>query len=281
MERRLADGRLPHGLLLVGPPGWGEARFANWLALRLIGVDVAQDAEQIAHPDLRWTRPDGAVIKVDAVRELASFAEGNPQVAQRKVAVIEDAHALNRNAANALLKTLEEPPSGVHLVLVSSRPGQLLPTIRSRCQRIALPMRDDAAQEWLRQTVPSEALSDLLFEYGGAPMAIAAAHAAGVEALLPLLRGVLRADPPPGLAETLADRGLLDVTARWYRHVAAALARSPGLPELLDVPLRRLAEFERELVWVRAQVLASNSVNERLMADRLLFLWRGLARVGG
>ncbi|MFM7119187.1 MAG: DNA polymerase III subunit delta', partial [Gammaproteobacteria bacterium] len=88
LDRRLADGRLPHGLLLVGPPGWGEAQFANWFALRLIDVDVAQDAEQIAHPDLRWMRPDGAVIKVDAVRELASFAEGNPQVARRKVAVI-------------------------------------------------------------------------------------------------------------------------------------------------------------------------------------------------
>lgn len=280
LDRRLADGRLPHALLLVGPPGWGEARFANWLALRLLELDVGQDAELIAHPDLRWTRPDGAVIKVDAVRELAAFAEGNPQVASRKVAVLEDAHALNRNAANALLKTLEEPPAGVHLVLVSSRPGQLLPTIRSRCQRIVLPMHQSAAEEWLRQTVPTEALSDLLFEYGGAPMAIAAAHAAGVEPLLPLLRGVLRADPPPGLADTLADRGLADVTARWYRHVAAGLARSPGLPELRDVPLRRLAEFERELAWVRAQLLASNSVNERLMADRLLFLWRGLARSG-
>src|SRR5690606_25115282 len=119
IRRRLAASALPHALLLAAPEGWGELHLANWLALELLGIEEPRDASVLAHPDLRWVAPEGAVIKVDAVREVVAFAQGTAQSGPRKVAVLADAHCLNVSAANALLKTLEEPPAGTHLVLSS------------------------------------------------------------------------------------------------------------------------------------------------------------------
>jgi len=277
LRDQLAADRLPHALLLTGPAGWGEQVLANWLALLIVGADVGLDAQTVAHPDLRWVVPDGAMIKIDAIRELAEFAQGTPQAGPRKAAVLVDAHTMNRNAANALLKTLEEPPPGTHLLLVSSRPGQLLPTVRSRCQRHALQADESAAREWLATQVDSADLPARLFEYGGAPVAIAAAVAAGERTLAGTLAEAWRAEDVPGLAKGLVEQGLAGVTARWLRYVRAGLADTGRVPGMAGVQPRALARFGEELLWVRGQLLASNSVNERLMAERLLVLWRNLA----
>jgi DNA polymerase-3 subunit delta' len=276
LRRRIAQDRLPHALLLSGPAGWGERTLANWLALHLLGADESADAETLAHPDLRWIRPDGALIKIDAIRELAEFAQGTPQAAPRKVAVVLDAHAMNRNAANALLKTLEEPPPGTHLLLVTSRPGHLLPTVRSRCQRVTVTADTAAARRWLAGTVDTPDLEQRLFEHGGAPVAIANGCAQGEVPLNDLLAAAARGGATADLAQQLVDQGLAGVTARWLRHVAALLAGAPRIAAFAQVTPRAAARFADELLWVRAQLLASNSVNERLMADRLIVLWRGL-----
>jgi DNA polymerase-3 subunit delta' len=273
----LASDHLPHALLLTGSAGWGEDVLANWFALHVLGLDERGDAETIAHPDLRWIRPDGAMIKVDAIRELAEFAQGTPQAGARKIAVLVDAHAMNRNAANALLKTLEEPPAGTHLVLVSSRPAQLLPTVRSRCQRIEVRSDGAAARAWLEGQVDGADLELRLFEHGGAPVAIATGVATGETPLQPLLQDALQGRDCIGLAERLVGQGLAGATARWLRYAAGELAGAGRFAELTRTSGPALADFVDELSWVRGQLLASNSVNERLMAERLLVRWRGLA----
>lgn len=277
LEALLAADRLPHALLLTGPAGWGEDLLANWLALHVLGIDQASDAETLAHPDLRWIRPDGAMIKIDAVRELAEFAQGTPQAGPRKVAVLCDAHAMNRNASNALLKTLEEPPPGTHLVLVTCRPAQLLPTVRSRCQRLDAQADGAAARAWLAAQGLGADLDLRVFEHGGAPVAIAAGCQSGEQPLQPFLQGVLQGAEPGKTALALVEQGLGGVTSRWLRYLNALLAGQPLFAELARVPRRALARFADELLWVRGQLLVSNSVNERLMAERLLILWRELA----
>lgn len=278
IRRRLSAGSLPHALLITGPEGWGEEVLANWLALELIGVDGDREAATLAHPDLRWVTPDGATIKVDAVRELVGFAHGTPQAGSRKVAVIARAHFLNRNAANALLKTLEEPPAGTHLVLCSAHPSRLLPTVRSRCQ--SLPIRPDAAlaRQWLRERAPEdEDLDRHLFEHGDAPVAVMAALQRGERLLDRLLESALAGEPTRDVVQTLLESGLADTLGRWYRYVLALVAGEWRPPGLDGVPGRALMAFAEELVWARRQLVSSNSANERLLAERIVACWRHLA----
>src|SRR5262249_4477498 len=145
-------GRLPHALLIHGPGGWGETTLAAAVATRLIErSDEAANAATIAHPDLRWIVPEGAgeQIKIEAVRDVAEFIFRTPQIAPRKVAVITSADAMNPYAANAFLKTLEEPPPESYLILVSDGLRDLLPTLRSRCRLIAVrPVGLEAATAW-------------------------------------------------------------------------------------------------------------------------------------
>lgn len=279
---RLDARTLPHALLLSGPPGWGEELLCNHLALRLLGLATDQAAALIAHPDLRWLQPEGSVIKVDDVRELVEFAVGTPQLGPRKVAVVTDAHALNRNAANALLKTLEEPPPSTHLLLCTAFPGRLLATIRSRCQLQSVRADKAAAALWLAQRHPGVDLGQLLFEHGGAPLPVDRAAGAGEQPLHPLLEAALARRTPIGpLVAELLEQGLTQALGRWYRHVLSQAAGEARFAALAAADGRALAGFADELLWVRRQLLTSNSSNERLLAERLVFRWRTLAGNGG
>lgn len=168
LMQRMTDGRLPHALLVTGENGVGKRLFANALAGLLVceRPDMAGGApcgsckqcELVSagtHPDIRVYTPEKSrMIKVDQIRALSSFAVGSPQVAGRKVAIIDRADQLNINSANALLKTLEEPADDVTLVLLQESGRPVLPTIRSRCQSLLVgtPGREQAAQ-WLAEAV--------------------------------------------------------------------------------------------------------------------------------
>src|SRR6478609_5604994 len=151
-------GRLHHAWLLTGPEGVGKATFAYRAARRLLGApadpaygvlganpDHPASRQIIArsHPDIlviERVGEDGKprkVIPVDDARRLAEFFSKSPASAPHRVATIDAADDLNLNAANAILKTLEEPPPKGVLLMVSHSPGRLLPTIRSRCRRLA------------------------------------------------------------------------------------------------------------------------------------------------
>ncbi|WP_430418464.1 DNA polymerase III subunit delta' [Phenylobacterium sp.] len=157
-EAARARGRLHHAWLLTGPEGVGKATFAYRAARRLLGAPADLDygvlgvdpghpvARQVAarsHPDLLVLEregPDGKprkVIPVDDARKLAEFFSKSPASAPHRVAIVDAADDLNVNAANAILKTLEEPPPRGVLLMTSHSPGRLLPTIRSRCRRLA------------------------------------------------------------------------------------------------------------------------------------------------
>ena len=135
IERLLAlahADQLPNAVVLTCPAGWGHDSLLSQAALQLLGVDGDRPVDEFAHPDFRWIAPEGAMIKVDQVRRLNEFAVQTVQAGPRKIAAVLDAHLLNANAANALLKTLEEPPADTHLLLGTPFWGKLLPTIRSR-----------------------------------------------------------------------------------------------------------------------------------------------------
>jgi len=158
-------GRLHHAWLLTGPEGVGKATFAFRAARRLLGArpdpaygvlgsspddPVCRQIMARSHPDLlvleRRTE-DGKprkYIPVDEARKLPEFFSKAPASSPYRIAIIDAADDMNVNAANAVLKTLEEPPPHGVLLLVSHAPGGLLPTIRSRCRRLAFAAWDDA-----------------------------------------------------------------------------------------------------------------------------------------
>ncbi|MCB4768308.1 DNA polymerase III subunit delta' [Ancylobacter sp. Lp-2] len=152
-------GRLPHALLIGGPEGVGKATFAYRLARFVlsggrapagtleIGADhpVSRQVTALSHPDLLVLRrmPNDAgklptAIPAETVRRVRSFFGSTAALGGWRVCVVDTLDEMNAQGANALLKTLEEPPDNALFLLVSHAPGRLLPTIRSRCRALSL-----------------------------------------------------------------------------------------------------------------------------------------------
>jgi DNA polymerase-3 subunit delta' len=189
----LARGRLHHAWMVTGPQGVGKATFAYRAARRLLGAapdpeygplgafpadPVSRQILGRAHPDLlvlQRDAEDGKTrrnIPVEEARDLSEFFSKSPAAAPYRVAIIDTADDLNTGAANALLKTLEEPPPRGVIFLLASSPGALLPTIRSRCRRLAVrPPDHDASAPWVakRAAVSREDAGRLLDMTLGAP----------------------------------------------------------------------------------------------------------------
>jgi DNA polymerase-3 subunit delta' len=161
------SGRMHHGWILAGPRGIGKGSFARTLAMRLLadaagppiggeGLFVPENhqtrrlIEASAHPDYAELAPleketgTARNISVDQVRGLSRLIQSAPSLSPRRVVVVDSADDLERGAANALLKTLEEPPADMLFLLVSHAPGRLLPTIRSRCRTLRFDPLDAA-----------------------------------------------------------------------------------------------------------------------------------------
>src|ERR671917_1015137 len=140
--------RPSHAYLLHGPAGSGKRAAARAVAAELLARDAADPdgararALHGAHPDLTWVAPSGAheMLRRDVDEAVVAASSHTPFEAEFRVFVLERADTMNDEAANALLKTLEEPPAYVVLLLLTDRPSQVLPTIASRCQ----PVRFDA-----------------------------------------------------------------------------------------------------------------------------------------
>jgi len=179
------SGRLPHGLLLHGPDGVGKEQFAAVLAAGLLcrnrtaGLAPCGECAECAltragsHPDLHWLRrpEDRKSIGIDAVRETCEQLAMTSLRGGRRVAIIVPAQLMTAAAQNALLKTLEEPAPRTLLVLVTSRPSVLLPTLRSRCQRVEVPRPPaEQAVHWLAGQLGGAPPPRLLELAGGAPL---------------------------------------------------------------------------------------------------------------
>src|SRR5882757_3586066 len=144
--RAVASGRVSHAYLFDGPHGVGKRSAAVGLGMALACLeapgagcgrcDVCRRILAGNHPDVRVFAPATAQFLIEQAQELFLLAAGRPHEAPARVLVVDEADRLNPSAANCLLKTLEEPFPGTHLVLVTAAPDRLLPTIRSRTQRV-------------------------------------------------------------------------------------------------------------------------------------------------
>ena len=309
-----AQDRLPHALMISGLPGMGKSVLAAALArLLLCQTPVSRDGVPApcgqcegcslmaagTHPDFRrLTVPEGKQqIPVDAVRGLIEFVGLSSQYRGARVALVEPADALNAASANALLKTLEEPPPDAVLILVSSRPSRLPVTIRSRCQRVHLsPPPADQVRDWLQASHPgleAERIGELLAMAHGAPLAAAALLEEGVldlrqalfDDLFGVLRGHLAVSVFSSRYEKHYDARLLGWIADWL-HDLAALAQAEAPPRLRapdrSGDLRRLASALdlKEIFALHRQVqealrlFGQVAVNPQLALESLLVAWR-------
>jgi len=318
LERVVAGkARLPHALLIQGPAGIGKLEFARALGKALLcetptgesmacgGCRACGWLEQGFHPDFRLLEPESLAekgeeeggekkaslhIAVEQVRGLTDFVNLSSHRGRAKVIVIHPAEAMNPNAANALLKNLEEPPPATYFLLVSHRWHHLLPTIKSRCQQIALPVPEArTAQAWLAEQVTENA-ELALAQAGGAPLLAArfdAEYWAQRKSFLGALSAAdfdpLRAAeqfhdlPIPGVVRWLqqwsydvALRGHGD-KPRYNPDLADAIAHAAQKAEKLEV-----LRFHRQML--RWQRVVNHPLNPRLFLESLLLSYAELLR---
>ncbi len=179
LERTVAQGRPAHGYLFTGREGVGKRlvakKFACFLNCLHLGADptgtcsACRRIDSGQHPDFLLEKPDRGMIRIERVRNIRSFFQYAPVEGSFRVCVIDDAHTMNRSAQNGLLKTLEEPPAGRVLILVTSKPALLLPTVRSRCRRLRFgPIPPGPLQALLQERgVPAEQAAILSSMSGG------------------------------------------------------------------------------------------------------------------
>ena len=289
--RRLAEqleaGQLPHALLVAGPAGIGKARLALALARLLLchcpeaghncgSCPGCRYSQSGSHGDFRWLQPEGKsrVIKIDQIRDAVAFAFRTAGFGSRKVLVLAPAESMTVNAANALLKCLEEPASDTYIVLVCERLQGVPATVRSRCQMLKLPV--PPAQEclpWLDHlTGTREASAAVLQLAGGMPLRAERLYREAGADSLEARRDGLRAlaDGEPAVAAVVAlfnqqelPLALEEITAFVQHHLrlqnTAALRSSRPLFQLLD-----------SLQGLRRAVAAGSNPNPQLVLESAL-----------
>jgi DNA polymerase-3 subunit delta' len=295
------SGRLPHAWLICGPPGIGKATFAFRAARFALagggggsGGGLFDDAppgslavspdhpvfRRIAsggHADLMTLErsfasdkdidedPDDrkrfTVIRVDDVRAAGSFMRLTPAEGGWRIVVVDSADELNPNAANALLKLLEEPPDRALLLLVSHAPGRLLPTIRSRCCRLALkPLSDQQVLGLIQRYRPDITASDAealaRLAEGSIGRALALAEEGGLE-LYRQMVGLLSGLPAPATAAV---------------HIFGERLARPGAEASFRTAIRLLAWWVARLArdGARGQAPAPVVPDEEGLGGRLL-----------
>lgn len=310
-----AQNRFPHALLINGPEGTGKACFALALANYVLcrnpqggtACGRCRSCELTGsggHPDLYQLKPDepGKPIKIDQIRELTDFIYSTAQQGGYRVVIIDPADSMNINAANALLKMLEEPGSNTLLMLLTHRLGQMMPTIKSRCQRVDMPPADvSLATQWVATQLEvdaSEAAQLLVIAHNSPLQALAYKQ----DDLLGLRAKVLK-----GLADILKSRSSsvevaqslykedLELVLGWIYSWTVDIARSSqgrADPELLrhadaknmllalarKVSSRKLYGFADQVQAARKDLMFRRNPNKQLLMEKLLSDWYSLPR---
>ena len=258
------QNRLPHALLFSGPDGIGLKTFALAFVMRSLCLSNDKNLEIAcgncksctlflgeSNPDLYSIEPDekGKTIKIEQIRELIEYASLKSFSANMKVVIIDSADMMNRNAAPALLKTLEEPPEQTQIILLSHSPSKLPITIRSRCQRIDFkPTYSEDTVSWLNSKLGNSSVDPeiLLRLSGGSPLkAIQLAtdeqHLACRDKLLQDLGSLDKKNADPvKIAEYWNDMGP-DNTLSWLLRIINDLIRlklSPKKANIMNLDLR-------------------------------------------
>ena len=310
--------RWPHAVLLAGCAGIGKRALAQWLARALLCESPHADRAPCGacpscrytaagqHPDLRLVEPIDIVddepkpvewIVVDRIRALTAWADLTSHRGGAKVALIDPAERMNASAANALLKTLEEPPANTFFLLVSHQPGRLPPTVISRCQRVTVPTpARDEASSWLAAKGVRDAKA-LLAQVNGAPLtallladadlqherrawmrALAAPRSLSVAGL------GARIDAGPRDARRARLAAAIDWLLAWCSDLAriragGSAAHNPDFEQDLSalapsVAAVALFRYHRSLLEQRA--LLAHPLTPRLVAEALLIDYRAL-----
>lgn len=298
---RLEQGRLPHALLVSGPEGTGKAELANAMMDGLLceqaGAGACGSCRSCrllaggAHPDRFIVHPEEGkrIITVDAVRTLIEQMVLTTTISPNKVALIAPAEAMNANAANALLKTLEEPLGQAVIILLSHDPSRLPATIRSRCQLVAVHAPDTAqAVDWLVREESLDTASAALALEATAGSPLRAAALAGSEDLERYRRLLEELETLVGkpsrvsmLAADLAGLEARDLLWTWLSLAArkalegALGAGASSWPDTkYQLPPARLAELQR--LADRSRKLLSTSVRQDLLLQEWLIEWARL-----
>jgi DNA polymerase III subunit delta' len=272
LAERLEAGRLPSAILLHGPRGIGKATLAFAFARTVLAATGDEDAhrvdEQVAagsHPNLFVLRKQPkdtgrgyyTVIRVDEIRALREKMRRTRGRAGHRIAIIDAIDDCNPQAANALLKTLEEPPADTLFLCVSHRPGQLLPTIRSRCHALAMrPLPDPEVRAVLAEQHPDGEIDAAVALAEGRPRR-------GFEALLmtdqTAITGLQKwlTDPsrlPPAVHLALADSLMSDrdtAEARFARDIVMDWMAREAREAAVSADQRRLASANA--LWDKAR----------------------------
>ncbi|WP_261857984.1 DNA polymerase III subunit delta' [Photobacterium sanguinicancri] len=183
-QQLIAQKRLHHAILLTAAKGSGRAVLAKHLAQTVLCLNggnepcglchACQLFDAQTHPDFHWIKPEqeGKQISVDVVRKCNRLAVETSQLGGRRVIFIESADALGEAGANAILKTLEEPPQNCQFILTSQSLDSLLPTIVSRCNKWRLSVPDEAqAKRWVEQQLKQSISAESVRLNCGAPLA--------------------------------------------------------------------------------------------------------------
>lgn len=311
-------------MLLSGAAGIGKEHLANAFAKSLLCERSATNGmpcgsceachwfELDTHPDLRRLRPSALEtaasddkpekrgsfeITIDQVRALEEFLQVGGHRQGRRIVIVNPAEAMNRSTANALLKSLEEPGEGVHFILISSRADELLPTIRSRCQRIPVPsLNVDTARSCLADLGIGKV--ELLALSGGAPFAAMRFASPDFDSLLETCLLALRSGPkldPVSASQQIeaalpkAGKGgelrqLVDWLQRWVHDLACQFAGAqprffPGetksLAQLASVTSAvHVSKYNRLLVQYKK--LSEHTLNTRLFLHELVMDYRAI-----
>lgn len=285
-----AGERLHHAWLLAGPRGVGKATFATWAAHRLLDAEdpESQGAKLIAagsHPDFKQLErlPNEKTgnlarnITVDQVRQLRAVFATATALGERRVILIDSIDDMERGAANALLKSLEEPPASTIFLLVTHQPGRLLPTIRSRCRTLLFRPLDDAAMtSFLAAQMPEldfEARAALIAGANGIPAVALANAELDMAAIDAALDGLATAGDPTNalrsqLAQSLSLKAALPRYEALLQRAPAYIARKARTAEgpALDTALT---------AWSKARALSQIAISQSLVAETVVFEMAG------
>jgi DNA polymerase-3 subunit delta' len=320
--RAKQENRLAHALLVAGVGGTGKAQFvesfvraycckhSKTTASDCVPTDecschACRLIKGRAHPNVLWIEPEkiGSAIKVDQIRDISDFINQTSLQEEYRIVIVNPADEMNINAANALLKTLEEPSPGSILILISNHPAQLPATILSRCQRIIFPRPDKAlALTWLNKQLSSHNKKSEIKHDG--ELLLRLAHGAPLAAMQLVKNEILSArthlfqtlyslsqkqtDPIQAAAkiQDLEPIAFLDFMLTWIMdllklHLGCAkdeIINQDFAPQLITLQhqgfLNATKNYMNYLQHIRGQIQMGINLNKQLMIENVLIRWR-------